>query len=169
LPADLPGFADVTARSLAALQRKFGENDPRFAVFQARHARVWFGGIETEADDLARMLLVEFATIYVNDWFITPVDLDAGTLARIEALVVIDTFGQQTLIRASEVAPPGTGRTPWRMFRNTGAPPDVLFVPPVLAHSLQGPDADTFAVAATPRPKKLGSAVYSCEIYGFPR
>jgi hypothetical protein len=88
------------------------------------------------------MLLVEFATIYGNDWFITPVELAAGTLARVESLVVVDTFGQKTLIQPTEVAPGGAGRTPWRMFRNTGAPPDVLFVPPVLAHSLQGPDAE---------------------------
>jgi hypothetical protein len=115
---------------------------PASRWWQFEDARVWFGGIETEAGDLARMLLVEFATIYGNDWFITPVELDAGTLTRIEAVVVVDTFGQQTLIRPTEVARAGTGRTPWRMFRNTGVPPDVLFVPPVLAHSLQGPNAE---------------------------
>jgi hypothetical protein len=103
--------------------------------------RIWFGGIETEAGDLARMLLVEFATIYGNDWFITPVELAAGTLAQVESLVVVDTFGQKTLIHPTEVFHGVAGR-PWRMFRNTGAPPDVLFVPPVLAHSLQGADAE---------------------------
>lgn len=104
--------------------------------------RIWFGGIETEAGDLARMLLVAFATIYGNDWFITPVELAAGTLARVESLVVVDTFGQKTLLHPTEVAGDGAGQTPWRMFRSTGAPADVLFVPPVLAHSLQGAEVE---------------------------
>lgn len=36
VPAGLPGFVDVTARSLAVLQRRFRANDPAFASF-ARH------------------------------------------------------------------------------------------------------------------------------------
>jgi hypothetical protein len=70
------------------------------------------------------------------------VEIDAGTVARIESMVVVDTFGQQTLIHPTEVARPGTGQTPWRMFRNTGAPQDMLLVPPVIAYGLQGPDAE---------------------------
>jgi hypothetical protein len=111
---------------------------PASRWWEFEDARVWFGGIETEAGDLARMLLVEFATVYGNDWFIVPLELTVGTLAQIEALVVMDTFGQATLVRPTEVARSGAGPLPWRMFRTTGAPPGLVLVPPVVAHSLEG-------------------------------
>jgi hypothetical protein len=111
---------------------------PSSRWWEFEDARVWFGGIETEAGDLARMLLVEFATVYGNDWFVLPVELEVGALSQVEALVVVDTFGQATLVRPTDVARAGTGPTPWRMFRTTGAAPGFLVVPPVVAHSLEG-------------------------------
>lgn len=109
-------------------------------------ARVWFGGVETEAGDLARMLLVEFATVYGNDWFMTPLELEVGSLAHIDSLVVVDTFGLATLVRPTEVARPGLGATPWRMFRTSGAPPGLLVVPPVVGHSIEGPSIEEVAL-----------------------
>jgi hypothetical protein len=112
---------------------------PASRWWEFEDARVWFGGIETEAGDLARMLLVEFATVYGNDWFVVPLELPVGALAELEALVVVDTFGQATLVRSTELARAGSGETPWRMFRPSGAPPALLVVPPVVAHGLEGP------------------------------
>jgi len=101
-------------------------------------ARVWFGAIEAEAGDVARMLLVEFATVYGNDWFLAPLELDAGALAHVEAVVVRDTFGQATLVRPTERARAGLGQTPWRMFRVSGAEPELLVVPSVVTGGLEG-------------------------------
>lgn len=101
-------------------------------------ARVWFGAIEAEAGDVARMLLVEFATVYGNDWFLAPLELDAGALAHVEAVVVQDTFGQSTLVRPTERARAGVGATPWRMFRVSGAEPELLVVPSVATGGLEG-------------------------------
>jgi hypothetical protein len=102
-------------------------------------ARTWFGGVETEAGDLARMLLVDFATVYGSDWFMVPVEVDVGSLVQIESVVVTDTFGQATLIRPTEVARAGLGPTPWRMFGITGGSPGLMAVPPVVGHTLDGP------------------------------
>jgi len=104
--------------------------------------RIWFGGLETEAGDLARMLLVEFATVYGNDWFMVPVDLDVGSIAQVEAVVVVDTFSQATIVRPTEVARAGVGATPWRMFDVTGGPAGLLVVPPVVGKSLDGPSRE---------------------------
>ncbi len=101
-------------------------------------ARVWFGGIEAEAGDTARMLLVEFATVYGNDWFLAPLELEAGALARVDALVVEDTFGHATLVAPTERARATQGAQPWRMFRVTGAEPELLVVAPVAAGGLEG-------------------------------
>lgn len=108
-------------------------------------ARVWFGDVESEAGDLARMLLVDFATVYGNDWFMAPLDLDVGTLARVEAVVVVDTFGQATVVRPTEVAHAGSGPTPWRMFRASEADPELFVVPPVVAHGLEGTSIEEVA------------------------
>ncbi len=106
--------------------------------WQFEDARVWFGGAETEAGDLARMLLIEFATVYGNDWFIAPLELDTGTLTYVKALVVEDTFGRATLIQPTEVAAAASGPKPWRMFHASGAEPHLFLLPPVATQTLEG-------------------------------
>ena len=49
---------------------------PRFWEFE--DAQVDFGSLDAGPTDLARMLLVEFALSYGNDWFVMPVELDVG-------------------------------------------------------------------------------------------
>src|SRR6266536_883256 len=63
---------------------------PRLWEFEG--ARVNFGRVEANPQDLARLLLVEFGLVYGNDWFVIPIELDAGSLCRIGALVVANTF-----------------------------------------------------------------------------
>lgn len=105
-------------------------------------AQVDFGGIEAGPEDLARMIFVQFALVYGNDWFVLPVELPVGSVCRTSSLVVTDTFGERTLIRPySEVDPADSG---WRMFSldhkagpaADGPPEEVFFLPPTLAHSL---------------------------------
>jgi hypothetical protein len=99
--------------------------------WEIEDGRVWFGGVAAEVGDTARLLLVEFASVYGNDWFLLPVDLELGSLAQVGALVVHDTFGQATLLRPASV--PG-----WRLFQVSGAPPGLLVLPPVLGQGLEG-------------------------------
>ncbi|WP_413935688.1 hypothetical protein [Nitrospira sp. BLG_1] len=104
-------------------------------------AQVHFGAVDTGPEDLARMLLVEFATSFGNDWFVVPVELEAGSLCMIRSLIVTDTFGGRFAVPNSV-----PGGKPWRMFQLTSdqpssisnAPP-VLFVPPVVLKNVQGP------------------------------
>ena len=49
---------------------------PRFWEFE--DAQVDFGSVDAGPTDLARMLLVEFALAYGNDWFVLPIELDVG-------------------------------------------------------------------------------------------
>ena len=104
-----------------------------------------FGAVSVEPEDLVSLVMVEFALIYGNDWFIVPVELDIGSLTRIRSLKVIDSFGETITIPpfTSPAAPAGA----WRMFSlatdarypaNGAAQSDVLFLPPTLGPSLQG-------------------------------
>jgi hypothetical protein len=92
---------------------------------------VSFAHVEAEGGDLARLLLVEFASVYGNDWFLAPCDAPFGTVLAVQALVVTDTFGGATLVSPARL--PG-----WAMYQVSGAPPGHLVLPSVTAGSLAG-------------------------------
>jgi hypothetical protein len=106
--------------------------------------RTDFGAITPDTTDVIRLLFMEFALVYSNDWFVLPCDLDAGTLAHVDGLVVTDVFGRRFWIE-----PAGSGLDDdwqrWSMFNldiqgdapvaaDTG-----LFLPPSVAGVTDGP------------------------------
>jgi len=115
--------------------------------WEIEDGRVNFGRIGSDPDELMRMLLIQFALVYNNDWYIVPLDLGTGAIYTAKSVVVTDTFGERTLIQhysALDKFP-----RDWRMFAlsNTAvnafstiseAPDNLLFLPPVLASSLHG-------------------------------
>lgn len=118
--------------------------------FRGMPARRWwefedaqtdFGSVKAAPEDLARMMMAEFALIYGNDWFILPFDLDVGTLSRLVApyLAVLDTFGQTTYVKPCNQT--AGDNSAWQMFCLTSGTKtlDMFFLPPVLGVSLQGP------------------------------
>ena len=56
--------------------------------------------LEARPEDVARLLLADFALIYGDDWLFVPIDLVAGTVFRI-SLSVRDTFGVVTSVPPS--------------------------------------------------------------------
>jgi hypothetical protein len=126
-----------------------GMPSPR--LWELEDARVNFGRIEASPQDLARLLLVEFALVYGNDWFVVPVEVEVGTLCQIGSLIVTNTFGERMLISHSlEV---DGSQTPWRMYGLSTDPrlaagsqvseaaakfQDIFFLPPVLGVTLEG-------------------------------
>ncbi len=101
--------------------------------WQFEDARVNLGRVEGDPGELLRLLLVDFALMYSNDWFVIPVDATFGAAYRMKTLIVTDAFGERTLVPhyASQ------GGADWRMF-SVSPSDDVLFLPPVLAGSLHG-------------------------------
>lgn len=88
-----------------------------------------FGQLDVEHVDLAKLLVMEFALVYGDDWFWIPVPIQVGisgsasprgTLSSITSLVVTDTFGVRTLIRPSEQTQVNVGESPWSMFKIAG-------------------------------------------------
>ena len=67
------------------------------------------------------MVLMEFALIYGNDFFVIPVDLAAGSACLIRSLVVTDSFGERTLIEPTGQA--GHGGCSARATGPQGSPP----------------------------------------------
>ena len=90
---------------------------PAARFWEFEDAQVDFGSVDAGPTDLLRLLLVEFALAYSNDWFVIPVELEIGSIYRTRSLVITDTFGVRTLIRpASELAAPFST---WRMFQHS--------------------------------------------------
>src|SRR5262249_12202649 len=135
-PAAAPaGAAAVTMSSFNFLPNHVtfrGMPDPRWWNFE--DAVTDFGQLDTEHVDLAKMLVMEFALAYGNDWFSVPVPADIGSLTRVTTLVVTDTFGERTFIRPSEQTQLNPGETPWSMFKISGAGvrSDFLLMAPAL-------------------------------------
>jgi len=96
-----------------------GMPDPRWWNFE--DAVTDFGQLDADHVDLAKLLVMEFALVYGNDWFSVPVPTPIGTLERVTTVVVTDTFGVRTVIRPSEQTQVNQGETPWSMFKLSGA------------------------------------------------
>jgi hypothetical protein len=95
-----------------------GMPDPRWWNFE--DALTDFGQLDADHVDLAKLLVMEFALVYGNDWFSVPVPTPIGALERVTTLVVTDTFGVRTLIRPSEQTQVNPGERPWSMFKLSG-------------------------------------------------
>lgn len=118
---------------------------PAARFWQFEDARVDFGSVDAGPEDLARMLMIEFAISYSNDWFVIPVDLEVGSLCRTNSLVITNTFGERFLVRSSSEA--GARFAQWRMFqlssmRQPGASSSVpdanlFMLPPALMTTLE--------------------------------
>ncbi|HWO17655.1 MAG TPA: hypothetical protein VNO30_02725 [Kofleriaceae bacterium] len=84
---------------------------PRWWELEDR--RVDFGAVASAPNELLKLVLVELATVYGNDWFTLPLDaLPVGSLCELTKVTVTDTFGGTI-----ELGPFGDGSgTDWRMF-----------------------------------------------------
>jgi hypothetical protein len=96
------GGAGPTRRAHTAIPQgaQFGGMPhPRWWAFE--DGRTNFGDIRADTTDLARLLLIEFGLVYSNDWFIMPCDLDVGSIARVERMIVTNVFGERVLVEAA--------------------------------------------------------------------
>jgi hypothetical protein len=135
--ADAGDVSDLTATVVPMPVRFGGMPAPRW--WELEDSIVDFGKLDAGPPDLARLVFLEFATVYGNDFFLMPVELPMGVICRMRSLVVDDNFGGRTLIRPSRqtaaggfgmfdlaLASPGDGDTA----------PELLLLPPVLGPNL---------------------------------
>jgi hypothetical protein len=137
LGAAADGGIQTIERSVLPTAVVFG-GMPSSRWWEFEDRRVNFGAVDAAPEDLARLLVLEFALIYGNDFFVIPLELPVGSLCRITKLEVFDTFGFRTT-----VGPAAAGN--WRMFelrtdQRMGAPSNeagLFFLPPALGASLE--------------------------------
>jgi hypothetical protein len=119
---------------------------PRWWEFE--DARVDFGSVDAGPPDLIRLLFVEFATVFGNDWFVIPIDrVPIGSLLRITSLRVTDVFGIETTVEP--FAETGLGGA-WHMFdiaspQGDGAR-DLLLLPTTVTAATESPPLEEVAL-----------------------
>jgi hypothetical protein len=93
-----------------------GMPDPRCWKLEDRKTN--FGAVKPWTTDLAHLLLMEFALVYADDWFVIPCRLPAGTLARVDGLVVTNTFGERLWVTGAGTGPEQDWHS-WAMFQRS--------------------------------------------------
>jgi len=102
-------------------------------------AAVDLGKLSTNATDVARIVVSEFALLYSNDWFTIICRQPVGSLAELQGVIVTDTFGWRTLVKPKVVSA-GRDWTSWDLFSLAPSPsspmqgplPQHLFLPQTL-------------------------------------
>jgi hypothetical protein len=118
---------------------------PASTHWQLEDGTVSFGDIQAGPTDLARLVVAEFAMVYSDDYFLVPIRLTAGSVARVTRLEVLTTFGERFTVRsAAEWDEAARGSRPWVFFESSGDPGAAsgvapwLVLPPALAASQHG-------------------------------
>ena len=76
-----------------------GMPNTRWWSFEERKTN--FGDVDASTTDLAKLMFLEFALVYANDWFVIPFTLPAGSLANVRGLAVTNIFGERFWIEAA--------------------------------------------------------------------
>ncbi|TCC47509.1 hypothetical protein E0H75_22285 [Kribbella capetownensis] len=133
------GASDPTARGavtrtvLPGPVRYPGMPNSRWWAFE--DGRTNFGAVQADTTDLIRLMLLEFALVFSDDWMLLPCDLDVGALAAVDGVAVTDVFGQRFWVEPTGV---GQDWQRWGMYRLTGG--DVgLFLPDAAPKVAVGP------------------------------
>ncbi|MEL6667377.1 MAG: hypothetical protein AAFP08_00310 [Bacteroidota bacterium] len=112
-----------------------GMPDPRWWTLEERETS--FVGLKPDTTDLNKLLVMDFQLQFANDWFLLPIGLDVGTVARVKGLMITDSFGEKTWV---EHAGQGSDQDweRWSMFhpsvagqRDVPASNDLLMLPAV--------------------------------------
>lgn len=71
---------------------------PNKRLWAFEDAKVTLGNTGLDKSDLASAMIMQFTTMYSNDWLVTPLELEVGRISSIEGIIVKDVFGNQFYI-----------------------------------------------------------------------
>jgi hypothetical protein len=97
---------------------------PADRFWEMEDAQIDLGANELATLDTGRLLLIAFANVYGNDWFLFPLEVPAGSFTELGAITVTDSFGDQHHIERV-----GSQNVGWNMFTVTGTDHGLLVMP----------------------------------------
>ncbi|GAA2108499.1 hypothetical protein GCM10009841_28990 [Microlunatus panaciterrae] len=136
-------FAEAAAEPVAGTVSVFPAQltypgAPHARYWQIEDAAVDLGGYPPDRSHFASMLLTDLLSTHGTEWFLFPIDTEAGHAVTLQAVTVLDGFGEEWSSAASpELAPP----TDWSLFRTDqaeGADFNTLLVWPTAVGPLSG-------------------------------
>jgi hypothetical protein len=152
LPDEEPAADPQSAQTMSFMPVPLdfeGMPNTRWWMFEDR--KTYLGDIDPDTTDLSKLLLVEFALVYANDWFLIPQSLPAGTISQVKAMVVANVFGERIWID-----PTGKGQDDdwqrWTMFSNNRqgqalqAADSSLLLLPTVPRIQEGPPIERIAL-----------------------
>jgi hypothetical protein len=135
--SDVTGMPPQITRAMIPIPVSFaGMPNTRWWTFE--DSRTNFGDIDANTTDLAKLLFMEFALVYANDWFVIPFSLPSGAVTTIDGFVVTNVFNERFWIEAAGSGADANWQR-WSMFtvdvpNKAGAAVDTsLLLPPTLA------------------------------------
>lgn len=142
-PLGVKGKEELSVSALLPVPLTFpGMPDTRWWAFE--DGRTNLGSTEASTTDLGRMLFLEFALLYANDWYLMPLTVPTGSVSTVKGIAVTNVFGERFW-----VAPAGESNNHddwrrWTMFttsikgRKTEIADTGLFVAPVVPKVQEG-------------------------------
>ena len=111
-------------------------------------AKTNYGDVGAATTDLAKLMFLEFALVYANDWFVVPWTLPDGVVASVRGVAVTNVFGERLWISSADNGA-GAPWQRWGMFTvgvTGGSTPDAtdadLVLLPSAAKIDQGPPTE---------------------------
>jgi hypothetical protein len=92
------------------------EGMPNTRWWTFEDGRTNFGDVRPDTTDVGKLLLLEFALVYANDWYLIPYTLPAGSIARVRGLAVTNVFGERTWVEAAARGDDADSER-WAMFQ----------------------------------------------------
>ena len=71
---------------------------PNKRLWAFEDMKVAMGNSELSAGSLANAVVLQYTTMYGNDWLITPMELKAGMVSAVKGIIVTDVFGSRYFI-----------------------------------------------------------------------
>lgn len=125
---------------------------PTLATYSgAPNKRLWefedhmvYMGDSKDMQSQGNIVMMQYATMYSNDWMIMPLTVEVGDYIEVEELTVWDTFGVKSTIKNQKNSQQGvTDDVKWQMFTHTPASNiskidmNGLLLPPVLPSTVE--------------------------------
>jgi len=125
-PASPELAAPPVRSSVIPVQVSFrGMPRPRWWSFE--NGTMSVAAISPDRRELAKLIVLDFALVHGNDWYVVPMRQPVGSLCSVDALLVKDVFGGWTRVRRAD-------RMGWTLFSTAleprGEPADFFLLPP---------------------------------------
>jgi hypothetical protein len=108
-----------------------GMPNTRWWAFEDR--RTNFGEVSPDTTDVGKLMLMEFALVFANDWFVVPWTLPVGSLARVRGIALTTVFDERLWIEPVVQGVGAAGWQSWSMFQLSQREPDESAPPAELA------------------------------------